>query len=122
MEGTTENEKFVTAPYNSESTTDLTIQANGAALSQTFRLSCEKGSKTIPTSTTVGGNTCIDDLSVADTAGDTCIAYTNNPSSFCGSGNWDDDDFTANTTCCACGGGTYKDLTYCNEEGTSNTC
>lgn len=111
----------MTAPYNSESTTDLTIQANGAALSQTFRLSCEKGSKTDPTSTTVGGNTCIDDLSVTDSYGDgdTCISYADSPI-YC-DGTYDDDDFTA-TACCGCGGGTYKDLTYCNEEGTSNTC
>ena len=50
-----------------------------------------------------GGDDCTDtDDGAADPYGDDCDAYTSYPS-WCGE--YDDNDFTSNEMCCACGGG-----------------
>merc|ERR1712083_864029 len=47
---------------------------------------------------------CVDtDNGALDSYNDPCSGYTNTPS-WCGT-SYDDDDFVANTMCCACGGG-----------------
>eukprot|EP01079_Euglenida_sp_SAG-EU17-18_P000352 gene352-371_t len=51
--------------------------------------------------------TCVDDNSVEDSSGDTCISWyaeTDHPD-VC-SGQWNDDDFVVAVQCCRCGGGT----------------
>jgi hypothetical protein len=48
--------------------------------------------------------TDLDEGTSGDDYGDTCADYANNKQ-WCGIASYDDDDFTADTLCCACGGG-----------------
>ena len=52
-----------------------------------------------------GASTACEDLDygAVDPYNDACTDYIGNTHSWCG--NYDDDDFTSNTMCCACGGG-----------------
>ena len=50
---------------------------------------------------------CVNDDSVADSFGDTCSGWYDNYPSGCG--NYDNSDFAASASCCACGGGVFGD-------------
>jgi len=50
---------------------------------------------------------CVNDDSVSDSYGDTCTGWYDGYPSGCGS--YDDSDFAASVSCCACGGGIIGD-------------
>ena len=66
------------------------------------------------------------DAGALDPYGDDCDDYVANPG-WCGDGTYDDDDFSHDEMCCACGGGseggfcvdhlTVNDVQYCDEHG-----
>jgi hypothetical protein len=60
-----------------------------------------------------GGDACVNDDSTADSYGDTCSSWydsSESEGSYGCTGGYDDDDFSAATQCCVCGGG-GRDIT-----------
>lgn len=63
---------------------------------------------------------CENNDSVSDAYGDTCSSWYDFYPSGCGS--YDDDDFTASSACCVCGGGTFDGIPVNTAEPTASGC